>query len=105
MSHGAAKTPTNVSHRREQKEDGEDSFGQLRGFLVFLLRPQACIHRDERGGENALAEKVLQEVRNAERAAECIRSGGVAKIMSEHPVAYQPNKPAEQNAGADSECG
>ncbi len=59
--------------RRNQKEDGEDRFGQLVGFLVPLLRPQAGVHRDERSGEDALTEEGLQEVWNAESAAEGIR--------------------------------
>ena len=54
------------NEENKEKEDNEDSFSQLRSFLVPLLRPQTGIHRNERGGENAFAEEILQEVRNAE---------------------------------------
>ena len=47
ISQGVAKTPASVSSDVMKKKDGEDRFGQLRGFLVPLFRSQARIHGDK----------------------------------------------------------
>ncbi len=44
---GGSEDAGQRDQRTDQKQNGKDRFGQLRGFLVPLFRPQAGIHGDE----------------------------------------------------------
>ena len=61
------------------------------------------VHRDEGGRQHALAEQVLQEVRDAEGGVE--RVGGVrqAEVVREDALAHQAQHAAQQDAGGDQE--
>src|SRR5579862_5977564 len=90
-----AEKHENGSAEAEQGRDGASSFA---GFLFITTREQLGINRDERGGEYAFAEKILQEIGNAEGGFENIRSVGIAKIVREDTIADQAGYAAEENA-------
>jgi hypothetical protein len=47
----------------------------------------------------------LQEVRNAKRRAERIAFSGAAEVVREDSLSDQADDPADQDSGADEECG
>ena len=71
---GGRKDSRKRQQRCQQKKDGKDRLREPRGFLVPLFCAQASIDRNERRGENALTEKILQEIRNTEGGTKRIRS-------------------------------
>src|SRR5262249_25578536 len=67
---------------------------------------QARVNRNERSGERAFAEQILEQVRNAERGVE--RVGGqrlLAEVMREDPCPHQAGEAADENAGRDHRIG
>ena len=59
---------------------------------------QPGVDRDERGGEHAFAEQVLQEIGDPERRVERVGRVGGAEVVREDSVANQPDEPAEEDA-------
>ncbi len=69
-----AKDHQRGDSKRKQCPDGA---GHAVGFLLLCPHTSAGVDRDEGRRQRALAEQVLQEVRDAERRGECVR--GVAQ--------------------------
>ena len=92
----------------DEKRDGErqerrhDS-GHAAGKLFLLLREQLRVHRNERSREDALAEEVLEEVRNTDGRLESARGVRVAEVVREDLLAHEAGDPAEKNPGGDQQ--
>ena len=71
------------------------------GHFLVVFREQARVDGDERRGEHALAEEVLQEVRDLEGGLECAGGGGVAKVVREDALADEARDAAQQDARGD----
>ena len=56
-------------HAQQRHDDAGHATGQ---FLVFL-RDQLRVNRDERSGQHAFSEEVLQKVRDLQSGFECTR--------------------------------
>ena len=54
--------------------------------------------RDERRGQHALAEQILEQVGDSERGAKCVGFVGDPEVEAEHTLAHEPDDSAEQNA-------
>src|SRR4029079_3174152 len=69
---------------------------------LVAARHERRVDGNERGRQGALAEEVLQEVRDAERRRERI-GGSVSEteIMREDALADEPGDAAKKNAGGD----
>ncbi len=102
---GGKEHPEQHQHGRDQHQDGEDGGGGAGGLFVALLGVQPRIHRNERCGENAFAEEVLQHVRDAEGGLECVGSHGVAEVVGEDALAHQADDFRQQDAGGDGQGG
>jgi hypothetical protein len=70
--------------------------------LVFA-RQKIGVDGDERGGKRALAEHVLQEIRNSKSRVESISGEGNSEVVTEHPLPDHANDATYQNSGADHE--
>ena len=62
------------------------------------MREELRVDGDERRGEDALAEEVLQEVRDLERGLERAGRGGVAEVVREDALADESGDAAQQDA-------
>ena len=102
ISSGVASTPTSTrtaDHEREQRADGA---GHTIGGLPLAARDERGVHRDEGRRERALAEQVLQEVRDAERGVERVRRVRLeAEVMREDLQPDEAGEAAEKNARRD----
>ena len=90
-----AKEHQHADHERKQSADGAR---HLPRFHLVARTQQAGVDRDERRRERALAEQVLQQVRNAERRGEGVRGIADAEVVTEHPHPHQPDDAAGQDA-------
>src|SRR6185437_893621 len=75
--------------------------GDLVGFFFIRLRPQSCINGNERRGEHAFAEQVLQKVRDAKGGAESVGRIGVPEIVGKDAVPQQSRNAAQEDAGSN----
>ncbi len=88
-------------HRDRESQERRDGARGGAGIRLSSLRPEAGVHRDERGGEHAFAEQVLEEVGNPERGVERVGRVGGAEVVGEDSIANQADDPAQQDAGRD----
>ena len=89
-------------HGNNHRQQRCHSAGDAVGLVTFVTREKRCIHRNERRGQRALAEQILQKVGDAKRRAE--RVGGVrlqTEIPREIMLPDEPGDPAEQDARRD----
>src|SRR4051812_15413739 len=86
-----------------QRQQRQNCIGYARCFPLIFLRQQLGIDRDERGGERAFAENVLQKVWNSERSVECARRVRDAEVVRENSLADEADDTAQENASADQE--
>ena len=89
----------NTEENEERSADGEESrngTGGFAGFFFVFAGEQVGVNGNEGGGEDAFAEKVLQEVGDAEGGFEDVGRIGVAEIVSEHAIADESGKAAEE---------
>lgn len=93
------------NHRSDEREDAEDGVRDARRFLLVVLGQQFCVDGNERRGECALAEDVLQEVWDAKRGAECVAFAGTAEVMSKDSLPDQADDATDENPRADKERG
>ena len=92
--------------RDNQRDETENRSRHLRGLSGTLLRAQARIDRDERSGERALAEQILEKIGNPERGVERIgRVGLQAEEVRECPDAQQAKDPAREDTSAHRRSG
>ena len=64
-------------------------------MAIFGVEPG--IDGDERSGEDAFSEEILQNIGNAEGGAEGVGGVGIAKVVCEDAVAHQPDQAAEKD--------
>jgi hypothetical protein len=64
---------------------------------------QGGVRRDEGGRERALAEEILEEVRDAERRREGIRGVGGAEEVCGGAAPDEPGDPAQEDAKRDEQ--
>ena len=88
-------------HRYAQRQNRADTPREHVGGFVVALAEQFSINRDERRGEDAFAEQVLQDVGDAEASLESVGGGRVTEKVREDAVANEPGDPAEQYAECD----
>ena len=89
-------------HGHDQAEHGENGAGDAIRVAPFAARDERRVDGDERAGERAFAEQVLQEVGNLHRGVE--RVGGVAsqtEVVREHALADEAGQAAEKDARGD----
>ena len=67
----------------DHAEERQDHAGDAPRHLVVILGDQSRVDGDERRGEHAFAEKVLQEVRDLEAGVERARRRRVAEVVGE----------------------
>jgi hypothetical protein len=66
---------------------------------------QLRVDGNERSGERAFAENVLQEVRNTKGRAERVAFCRSSEVVREDALANQADDAADENSGADEERG
>ncbi|MGB9405067.1 MAG: hypothetical protein WCA98_16140, partial [Candidatus Acidiferrales bacterium] len=82
-------------------EKGKDRAGSaIRFFLIFSSKERG-INGNERGGENAFAEEILEEIGDADGGFESVGGVGIAEIMGEEAIANQSGDAAKKNSGGD----
>ena len=68
-------------------------------------RQQRGIDRNERRGESAFAEKILEEVRNPKRRVECVRRIGFeTEVVRKRAEPNETRKPAQQDSRSYEDC-
>ena len=80
-----------ASGKRKQSGHGAGSFP---GFFLVAAGEQVCVDGDKRGGQYALAKKILQEIRDAKRRFEDVGGIGVAEVVGEDSVADESSDAA-----------
>ena len=85
----------------DEREQGEDCSGDAACFPLVFVREQLGVDRDERSGERAFAEDVLEEVRDFEGGVEGVFGGGVAEVVGEDALADESDDATEKNPCAD----
>ena len=75
-------------HRCDKREQREDCARHVIGFVLFIVREQTGIDRDERSGERALAKDVLQKVWDAQRDVEGVAHIGRAEVVGHDALAH-----------------
>ena len=75
---GRGEDADSDQHGSEQRQDRKDGAGDAARFFLFLMRQQTGVDGDEGGRQHAFAEKVLQEIGDAERGAEGV--GGRRRV-------------------------
>ena len=90
-----AEQHQDADHEREQRADGARHLPRLD---LVAGTEQAGVHRDEGGGERALAEEVLEQVRDAERGGEGVGRVADAEVVPQHPHPDEPDHAAGQDA-------
>jgi len=88
-------------HRYAESQNRADAPGDHVGGFIVALAKQFSVNRDERRGQYALAEQVLQNVRDAKPRLERVCGGRVAEEMREDAVPDETGNPAEQHARGD----
>ena len=88
-------------HRHANGHDRADAPCEHVGGFGVALAEQFAVNRNERRRQHALAEQVLQDVRDAEAGFERVGRGRVAEKMREDAVAHEAGNPAEQYADGD----
>jgi hypothetical protein len=91
-------------HRDDERPERTDRAGNMVGLLAVAARDERGVHGDERRGQRAFTEQVLQKVGNPKRRVERIR--GVrfeAEVVREDLEANEPGEPAEKNARGDED--
>jgi len=102
--------PWRGEHTEQDQERGrkcEESGNSTRGFAGFFLvvtGEEIGIDRDKGRGEDTFAEKVLQEIGDAEGGFEDVGSVGIAEVVGENAVANESGNAGEKDAGGDEEC-
>ncbi len=76
-----------------------DSARRAPRLFVLFARQQAGVDGNERGGEHAFAEQVLQEIGDAEGGPEGVRRVGIAEVVREDAVADQAGDAAQEDSG------
>src|SRR5207248_8875448 len=89
-----------AGQKRQQPGAGA---GYLARFPFFAAPAQRRIDGDEAGGEHALTEQVLQEVRDAQRGRVGVRGGRRREVIAEHALADQPGDPAQEDPCRDEQ--
>ena len=101
-SSGAARTPSRTSTAIASGQEREERPRHLRRGLVLAARPQRGMHRNERSGQRAFAEQVLQQVGDAEGGVERVDGDAVLpELARDQPHPQQPGEAADQDAGAN----
>ena len=90
--HGAAKMPRATS-TATSTEKPEDRARDPVGVLAPALAEEPRVDRDEGGREYALAEEVLEDVRDPERGGEGAGERRGAQVVGEDTLADQPHQP------------
>ena len=90
---------------RDEREQRRHRAGDARGLFPFLARDKRRIHGNERRGQRAFAEQVLQKIGNAEGRHERVGRIGEAEIMREEPLADKAGEPAAEDAERDERGG
>ena len=75
-SSGVANTPASDENRRDERQQRRDGAGDARRLCAFAARDERRVDGDERRGQRAFAEQVLQKIRNPEGRHERIRRIG-----------------------------
>ena len=101
IRYGVARTPSSTSTRRGEREDRAHRAGDAAGFLLVALREQARVDGNERCGEHAFAEQVLQKIRDAEGGVEGIGLVELAEVVGEDALPDQSDDAADQNPRGD----
>ncbi len=81
----------------DQRQDGKHGACHPSGLIFLALRHQLGVHRNERGGEHALAEQVLQDIGDAYRGAERVRNIRNSEEVGQSPAANQSGDAAQEN--------
>ena len=77
---------------RDEREQRADGARDERGLRVLALGLQPRVDRDERRGQHALAEQVLQQIRNAQRRAKRAGIGRDPEVVRDRTLADQPGE-------------
>ena len=101
ISQRRAHTPPRVRSAVARASSAADRARDPRRLLVVLLGEQPRVDRDEGRRQHALAEEVLQEVRDAERRREGVGRVGQSEVVREDALAHEPRDATEQDAGRD----
>ena len=101
MIHGVMTTQTATMMHDDHAEQRQDHARHAAGHLVVILGDQSRVDGNERRGEDALAEKVLQEVRDLEGGVVRARRRRVAEVVRENANANEAGDAAEQDSGGD----
>ena len=88
--------------RREPAEQGENAGDERQEagdrarhtprLVILATRSQGRVNRDERGREHALAEQVLQEVRDADGGGVRIRGRRRSEVVPQHALPHEPRE-------------
>lgn len=89
--------------RGAESEKGRDGAGGLRRFFLVAPSKKVGVDRNERSGEHAFTEKVLQEVWDAEGGFEDVGGVRIAEVVGEDTVANESGHAAEKDACGDEE--
>ena len=87
--------------RRQQRQQREHRTGNAHRFRVAPFGAQARVHRDERRGQRAFTEEVLQQVRDAQRGTQCAASHRSPEHMRDHGVARKTEHATDQDPCRD----
>ena len=82
-------------------QQSEYGFGEFAGLALAAFGTEAGIDRNERCGEDAFAEQILQHVGNAEGGAIGVGGQRGSEIVGEEALADESAEAAEQNSGGD----
>jgi hypothetical protein len=86
-------------HEGEEPRDGPRDPSRR---LSIPPRDQASVLRDQRRGEDAFAEEVLEEVGDSERGGDRVGGdGALPEVVGDDALANQPEDPTGENAGRD----
>ena len=83
----------------DEREDGSDRAGHARRLLALATSEKRGVDGNERGRERALAEQILQRVRDAKRRHEGVRRIGFqAEVVGEDALADEAGDAAAEDA-------
>ena len=99
---GARRDHTDHGHRaRDQRQQRADRSRDARRLLGPALRQQPRVDRDERRRQHALAQQILQHVRNLQRGLVRIRSRRDPEEVADRAIADEPGDLRQQDPGPD----
>lgn len=92
---GSGENPKHNEDRGAESDKSRNGAGSFAGFFFVLAREKVGIDGDEGGRKDAFAEKVLQEIRDAEGGFENVGSVGVPEIVGKNTITDEPGETAE----------